>query len=67
MSDCTLTKSEAFSVAELIDGCLFGAIRNDTEWDSMQALKNIIYAYDKMCKASGYVGLTEPDPKEDAE
>lgn len=57
---CVLTADQAYSVAEFIDGNLFNAIRTDDEWDSVQALKNIIYAYDEMCRVSGYRGLTEP-------
>lgn len=56
---CLLTVGEAYSIAELVDMCLLDAIRNDSEWDSMRALKNIIYAYDKLCKYSGYKGATE--------
>lgn len=35
-ADCELTKKEAYAVADFIDGNLFGAIRNDTEIDSME-------------------------------
>ena len=56
---CLLTVGEAYSIAELIDTTLLDAIRNDYEWDSMRALKNIVYAYDKLCKYSGYKGVTE--------
>jgi hypothetical protein len=56
---CVLTSDEAFVVAELIDNNLFDVIRNDEDFDSILALKNILRAYDKMCAASGYVGVTE--------
>lgn len=56
---CLLTVEEACAIAELVDMCLLDAIRNDSEWDSMRALKNIVYAYDKLCKYSGYKGVTE--------
>ena len=59
---CTLTKDEAYAVAELIDVSLIDTIQNDKEWDSMCALINIINAYQRMCRLSGYVGLTELDP-----
>ena len=54
-----LTKDEAHSVAEFIDINLFETIRNDTDIDSMRWLRNIVHAYEKMCKYSGFVGLTE--------
>lgn len=54
-----LTREEAYAVADFIDANLFTAIRNDTEIDSMSWLRNVIHAYEKMCKGSGYVGLTE--------
>lgn len=54
-----LTKGEAYAVAEFIDMNLFDAIRNDTDWDSVQNLRNLIHAYEKCCETSGYVGLTE--------
>lgn len=56
---CLLTKEEAYSVANLIDMALFDAIRNDVEADSMKWLVNVARAYEKMCEASGYVGVTE--------
>ena len=56
---CCLTKKEAYAVAEFIDCNLFDNIRNDTEIDSMEWLKSILHAYEKMCKASGFVGVTE--------
>lgn len=57
MSD--LTKDEAFAIAEFIDNNIFQAIRDDEDWDSLQNLRNLIHGYEKCCKASGYVGLTE--------
>lgn len=62
---CSLTKKEAYAVAEFIDVNLFANIRNDTDIDSMEWLKSILHAYEKMCKASGYVGLTEHAEGED--
>ena len=58
-NECILTKKEAYAVAEFIDVNLFANIRNDTEIDSMDWLKSILHAYEKMCKASGFVGVTE--------
>ena len=60
-----LTKDEAYAVAGFIDTYIFDAIRNDTDWDSFQNLRNLIHAYEKCCKLSGYVGMT--DSKEDAD
>lgn len=59
--ECTLTKDEAFAVADFIDGNLYDCIRNDTDIDSMQWLRNVLHAYEKMCAASGYVGATESE------
>ena len=56
---CFLDPGMAYSVAEFIDCNLFEAIRKDTEWDSLRALKNILHAYELMCKVSGYKGVTE--------
>ena len=61
---CVLTKDEAYIVAEFIDGNLFDAIRNDTDWDSLYALRNLIRAYEQMCVISGYIGQTEPRKKQ---
>lgn len=63
--DCSLSKKEAFAVAEFIDCNLFDYIRNDTDVDSMGWLRNVLHAYEKMCKASGFVGLTENAEGED--
>lgn len=59
MDTIELTKNEAYSVAEFIDCNLFTAIRNDLDWDSFQALRNIVHAYEKCCALSGFVGLTD--------
>ena len=59
--ECSLTKDEAYAVAEFIDGNLYDYIRNDEEIDSMQWLRNILHAYEKMRAASGYVGTTESE------
>lgn len=54
-----LNKDEAYAVAEFIDANILGVIRNDIEWDSFYALRNLIHAYEKCCKISGYVGVTD--------
>ena len=51
-----LTNDEAYVVAEFIDTYVFDAIR---DWDSLQALRNLIHAYEKCCEISGYVGVTD--------
>ena len=60
-----LTKDEAYAICGFIDLDLYDRIRNDTDIDSLQWLKNIIHAYEKLCAFCGYVGLTEDKPKED--
>lgn len=62
MSNMELTKNEAFAIAEFIDMNIFDAIRNDTDWDSFQNLRNLIHGYEKCCAISGYVGLTDNEP-----
>ena len=52
-------------MAEFIDCNLFDYIRNDTDVDSMGWLRNVLHAYEKMCKVSGFVGLTENAEGED--
>ena len=54
-----LTEDEAYAVAEFIDTNVFTAIRNDEDWDSFYNLRNLIHGYEKLCKISGYVGLTD--------
>lgn len=54
-----LTRDEAYAIAEFIDANIFDAIRNDTDWDSFQNLRNLIHGYEKCCKLSGFVGLTD--------
>lgn len=54
-----LTRQEAYAVADFIDDCLFTAIRNDHDIDSMIWLRNVVSAYEKMSKGSGYIGLIE--------
>ena len=61
-----LTEDEAYAIAEMIDMNLFEIIRNNTDIDSLQWLKNIIHAYEKMCECSGFVGFTEDRKHEDA-
>lgn len=60
-----LTEKEAYAVAEFIDCNLLDYIRSDTDVDSMGWLRHIVHAYEKMCKASGFVGLTEHAEDED--
>ena len=67
MSNTELTKGEAFAIAEFIDMNIFDAIRTDTDWDSFQNLRNLIHGYEKCCALSGYVGLTDDDPKKETE
>ena len=64
-STLELTKEEAFSIAEHIDKTLIDSIRDDTDIDSMQWLRNIVHGYEKLCSYSGYVGYTEDDPREE--
>lgn len=59
--ECSLTKDEAYAVAEFIDGNLYNYIRSDEEIDSMQWLRSVLHAYEKMCAAGGYVGTTESE------
>lgn len=62
-----LTKSEAYAVAEFIDMNIFTAIRNDIDWDSFPALRNLVHAYEKCCEVSGFVGLYDLTKGEDDE
>lgn len=57
-----LTKDEALAIASHIDSTLIDSIRDDTDIDSMQWLRNMIHGYEKLCAFSGYVGLTEESP-----
>ena len=61
-----LKKAEAYSLAEFIDMNLINAIRNDTDIDSIQWIKNIVHAYEKLCDYSGYRGFTEGDSEEES-
>ena len=54
-----LTQDEAYAVAEFIDCNIFDAIREDDDWDSFQALRNLIHAYEKCCAVSGFIGLSD--------
>lgn len=54
-----LTKDEAYALAEFIDMNFFEVLRNNVDIDSMQWLRNMVHAYEKLCKISGFVGLTE--------
>ena len=62
-----LTKGEAYSLADFIEFNLLPYIRQDEEIDSMEWLKNIVHAYEKLCKYSGYVGVTETEPTKGGE
>lgn len=62
-----LTKDEAYAVAEFIDDNIFDVIRNDIDWDSFRALRNLIHGYEKCCAISGYVGLTDFEGEEENE
>ena len=62
--DAELTRNEAYAVAEFIDFNIFAAIRNDMDWDSVGALRNLIHAYEKCCALSGYLGATEEGEKD---
>ena len=59
MDMSTLTKDEAHAVAEFIDINLISSIRNDIDIDSMHWLRNIVHAYEKLCKHGEYIGFTE--------
>lgn len=54
-----LTKAEAYAVAEMIEFNIFEYIRNDTDFDSVACLANILSAYRKSCEYSEYRGLTD--------
>ena len=54
-----LTKDEAYAIADLIDINIFKIIRDDIDIDSMTWLKNVVHGYEKLCKYSGYKGITE--------
>jgi hypothetical protein len=43
------------------------SIRNDPEWDSFQALRNLVHGYEKCCTISGYVGGTDDSHMEKLE
>lgn len=60
-----LTNDEAYAVAEFIDTNIFDVLRNDPDWDSFYALRNLIHAYEKCCKISGYVGTADSKREED--
>ena len=62
-----LTKDEAYAIADHIGTSLFDAIRNDPEIDSMKWLRDMIHGYEKLCKCSGYTGLTESTESEEQE
>lgn len=61
MTELNLTKEEAYSIANHIDMTLIQSIRDDTDIDSMQWLRNMVHGYEKLCEYSGYVGLTDSD------
>lgn len=63
-----LTKDEAYSLADFVCMNLIESIKNDPDCDSMQWLRNIIHAYEKLCEYSGYNGYTEDyDEKENTD
>ena len=64
MTNIELTMDEAFAVANLIDFSLLDYIRADTDIDSLEWLRNVIHAYEKMCDFSGYIGYTEKRKEE---
>jgi len=65
MDSVKLTKGEAYSLAEFIDMSLIDFIRDNTDMDSMAWLKNMVNAYVKLCKYSGFIGLTENHDDDD--
>ena len=54
MDELKLTKDEAYSLADFLDVNLIQTMRNDPDVDSMQWLCNIVHAYEKLAKYSGY-------------
>lgn len=44
------------------DGCNIYTLEQIMEW-----LSNIIHAYEKLCKYSGYVGVTDEEPTKEEE
>ena len=62
-----LTKDEAYAVAQFIDLTVFDAIRDDSDWDSLYALRNLVHAYEKCCVISGYIGVTDKEVKVEEE
>ena len=61
-----LTKDEAYAIAEFIDFNIFNAIRDNTDWDSLYNLRNLIHGYEKCCKLGNYVGVTDKMEEQDA-
>ena len=55
-----LTKKEAHAVAEFIDMNFIQSIRNDLDIDSMEWVKSMIHAYEKLCEHGEYRGYSEP-------
>lgn len=60
-----LTRDEAFAVACHIDSTLIDYIRNNADVDNMRWLCGMASAYRKLCKYSGYVGLTEREENDE--
>lgn len=56
-----ITEKEAYAVAEIIDTYIFQIIRDDDSIDNISWLRNIICAYDKLCKIGKYKGINDPD------
>lgn len=60
-----LTKDEAYSLADFVAMNIFTVIRDDVDIDSVQWLRNVVHAYEKLCAYSGYVGMTEQSEAND--
>ncbi len=59
MGELNITKAEAEALCNHIDMTLIQTIRDDTDIDSMNWLRSMVHAYEKLCAYCGYVGLTE--------
>lgn len=56
---CELTKHECYVVANLIDSCLIHMIVENPDACDMYWLRDMMKVYEKVCAASGYIGLEE--------
>lgn len=61
-NEVLLTKDEAYAVCDVVAMSILDMIRNDPDIDSLQWLRNVIHGYEKLCKYSGYISVTEDDP-----